>query len=183
MKQKILKLENEIDNLHNLMQAEEKNLERVKEHLNNIIEAQETAQEAAQAVQQKVHEQIADVVNKCLCAVFDEPYQFLIRFSPKRGKTEAELLFLRDGKEIKDVGGGVIDVCSFALRLSSILLSQKNLSPVMILDEPFKNVSKAKGYLERIPEMLITLSEEFGVQFIQVTHIEELKIGKVIDLK
>lgn len=183
MKSKIQALRNQVENLRNLKQAEEKSLKKAKKHLNNVLEAQSITQEAAQSIQQLVHRQIADIVNKCLLAVFDDPYEFVIRFSPKRGKTEAELLFLRDGKEIKDVGGGVLDVASFALRLSSILLSQKDLKPVMILDEPFKNVSKAKGYLERIPEMMISLSEEFGVQFIQVTHVDELKIGKVLEIK
>ena len=84
---------------------------------------------------------------------------------------------------IQDVEGGVIDVAAFAFRLSDILLSKKSLRPVMGLDQPFGNVSKEKGYLERIPDMLIMLAEEFGIQFIQVTHVDELKIGKIIKLK
>lgn len=182
LKNQVKQLQQEYNDLVNLKKAEEENLEKVKEHLNNLLQAQEIMQEAAKGIQQQVHRQIADIVNKCLQIIFDDPYEFKINFTSKRGKTEAELSFIRNGKEIKDVGGGVIDVVSFSLRLCSILFSQKSLERIMILDEPFKNLSKAKGYLERIPEMILLLSEEFNIQFIQVTHIDELKIGKIIKL-
>jgi len=162
---------------------EKENLSRAKALLGDILQAQEIAQEAAEQIQQLVHKQITDIVNKCLQTIFDNPYKFKIRFTSKRGKTEAELLFIRDGKERKNVGGGVVDVVAFALRLSSLLLSNKPVAPVEILDQPFGNVSKAHGYLERVPEMLVMLAEEFGIQFIQVTHVDELKMGKVIEIK
>jgi len=166
-----------------LKEAEEEKLEQAQEQLNDLLQAQEIAQEAATQIQQLVHKQISDIVNKCLQTIFDDLYEFKIRFTPKRGKTEAEFLFIKDGKEIKDIGGGVIDVVAFALQLSSLLLSRKDLRPVLALDQPFSNVSKAKGYLERVPEMMIMLAEEFGIQFVQVTHEDLLKIGKVIELE
>jgi len=176
-------LREEYGNVHKLKEAEEDKLEQAQNQLNDLLQAQEIAQEAATQIQQLVHKQIADIVNKCLQTIFDDLYKFKIRFTPKRGKTEAELLFIKEGKEIKDIGGGVIDVVAFALRLSSLLLSRKGLRPVLAMDQPFSNVSKSKGYLERVPEMLIMLAEEFGIQFIQVTHVDELKIGKVIELE
>ena len=162
---------------------EKKKLRQAKIQLKDILQAQEIAQKAAKQVQQQVHKQITNIVNKCLQTIFPDPYEFKINFVPKRGKTEAELVFIRDGKERKNVGGGVIDVVAFALRLSSLLLSNKKIAPVEILDQPFGNVSKAEGYLERIPEMILMLAEEFDIQFIQVTHVDELKIGKIIDIK
>jgi hypothetical protein len=182
IKNRINQLQEEYNNIYNLKIEEEKQLEQAQKQLQDIISSLEIAQEAAQQLQQLAHKQIADIVNKCLQAIFDDSYEFQIQFSPKRNKTEAKPVFIRNGKEIENVGGGILDVASFALRLSNILLSRKSLQPIMLLDEPFKNVSKSKGYLERIPEMMIMLSEEFGIQFIQVTHIDELKIGKVIEL-
>jgi DNA repair exonuclease SbcCD ATPase subunit len=166
-----------------LRKEEKKNLKQATEELNDVLQAQKIAQEAAEQIQQQVHKRITAIVNKCLQTIFDDPYEFKIRFVPKRGKTEAELIFMRDGQERKNVGGGVVDVVAFALRLSSLLLSNKNVAPVEILDQPFGNVSKANGYLERIPEMLLLLTEEFGIQFIQVTHVDELKMGKIIEVK
>lgn len=182
MKEKIEQLKKEYEDIHKYKKKEQKELDKCKKELGHIIDALKIAQEGAEQIQQKAHEQISSIVNKCLETIFQNPYEFKIKFSQKRNKTEADLTFIRNGREIKDVGGGILDVTSFALRLCSILFSQKTLRPVMLLDEPFKNVSRSKGYLDKIPEMMITLAEEFSVQFIQVTHVDELKIGKIIEL-
>ena len=166
-----------------LRDIEKEKLEESKDLLNDIIQAQEIAQKAAEQIQQQVHQRITSIVNKCLQVIFPDPYEFQIRFTLKRGKTEADLVFTRDGRERKNVGGGVIDIVAFALRLSSLLLSNDKVAPVEILDQPFGNISKAKGYLERVPDMLVLLAEEFGIQFIQVTHIDELTIGKIIEIE
>jgi len=184
------KLKKQIDDLKEkyidtlkLRKTEQEKLKQAKEQLGDILRAQEIAQEAAEEIQQQVHKQIANIVNKCLQAIFPNPYEFKINFIRKRGKLEADLLFIRDGKERKNVGGGVIVIVAFALRLSSLLLSKKCPRRTMALDQPFGDVSKDKGYLERVPEMLVMLAEEFGFQFIQVTHIDEMKIGKIIELE
>ena len=183
LKIRIKELKEKYHNALTLKKSEKGKLIQIKEQLNDILQAQEIAQKAAEEIQQQVHKQIANIVNKCLQAIFPDPYEFKIRFVPKRGKTEAELLFIRNGKEIENVGGGVIVIVAFALRLSSLLLSRKRPRRTMALDQPFGDVSKDKGYLERIPEMLVMLAEEFGFQFIQVTHIDEMKIGKIIELE
>jgi ABC-type taurine transport system ATPase subunit len=50
----------------------------------------------------------------------------------------------------------------------------------MVLDEPFRFVSA--GYRGRIGELLTTLAREMDCQFVIVTHQEEMKIGKVVEL-
>jgi DNA repair exonuclease SbcCD ATPase subunit len=157
----------------------------VEDRLECLKQAQSLAQEAAQKLQQRVHSQIAGIVSHCLQLVFDEPYVFNIVFERKRGRTEARLVFERNGLEVDPMtasGGGVIDVAAFALRLSSMLLNNPRLRKLMIMDEPFKFVSQANGYRERVRDMLINLSERFGVQFIMVTHMPELQAGKVVCL-
>jgi DNA repair exonuclease SbcCD ATPase subunit len=77
-------------------------------------------------------------------------------------------------------GGGIIDVASFALRLACLCLSKPPLRRVMVMDEPFKFVSEQ--YRARLVELLERLAKDMGVQFIMVTHIKELEIGKVIQL-
>lgn len=146
-------------------------------------EAQELAQHVAQAVQQKAHDQIAKVVSRCLSAVFDEPYEFLIHFERKRGRTEARLTFDRDGMEVDPMtasGGGVVDIASFALRLSCLILNKPPLRRLLTMDEPFRFVSEE--FRERVKNLLETLSEEMKTQFVMVTHINELKMGTVIEL-
>ena len=158
-------------------------LAQAREHSESVSEAQELAQNVAQAVQQKAHDQIAEVVSRCLEAVFDEPYEFRIHFERKRGRTEARLTFERDGMEVDPMtasGGGVVDVASFALRLSCLILNKPPLRRILIMDEPFKYVSEE--YRERVRELLETLAQEMGVQLLMVTHINELKTGTVLEL-
>jgi len=156
-------------------------LEHYKQVYSNAEEGQQLLQTAAQAVQQQAHKKIAAVVTRCLETVFDEPYEFKIHFERKRGRTEARLVFERDGYEIDPItasGGGVIDVAAFALRLACLILNKPRLRKVMLLDEPFKFVSAE--YIHNVRHLLEGLSKDFKVQFIIVTHIEGLKTGKII---
>lgn len=146
-------------------------------------EAQRVAQLVAQTVQQQAHHRIAGVVSRCLQAVFDDPYEFKILFEQKRGRTEAQLVFVQEGQAVDPMtasGGGVVDVAAFALRLSCILLSKPPVRRVLILDEPFKFLSRE--YHERARLLLESLADELKVQIIMVTHIEALKTGTIIEL-
>ena len=159
-----------------------KELAQAKAMKEDVTTAQELAQGVAQAVQQQAHDQIARVVSRCLETVFEEPYEFHIHFERKRGRTEARLVFERDEIEVDPMtasGGGVVDVASFALRLSCLVLNKPPLRRLLILDEPFRFLSE--GYRLRIREMMMSLAKEMKTQFIMVTHIHELRTGTVIE--
>ena len=146
-------------------------------------EAQRHAQETAKAVQQLVHDRVASLVTRCLEAVFDERYEFDIIFEEKRGRTEARLVLRRGGSEIdpmSSVGGGVVDVVAFALRLACLLLHRPPLRRLLVLDEPFKYVGAADR--ARVRQLLEELTAELGVQFFIVTHMDELRLGTVVDM-
>src|SRR5690606_22331285 len=120
-------------------------------------------------------------VTRCLQSIFDKPYEFQIKFLQKRGRTEAQMVFVRDGQEIDPLtasGGGVIDVAAFALRMASLMLSRPTPRRIIILDEPFKFVSE--GRRPQIRQLLEELSEQTGFVFLMTTHIPELELGDVI---
>ncbi len=158
--------------------------DRLELELTNVTEAQQILQRIIQGVQQSIHKRLADVVTRCLNAVFDDPYEFVIRFDRKRGKTEARLTFVRDGREFDDplsqVGGGVIDVAALGLRLGCIMLMRPPVRRLVLLDEPGRFV--AKVYRQKVRRMIERLAEDMGVQFVIVTHIEDFRMGKVIEL-
>lgn len=164
--------------------SEQLSLKKSSETATDALEAQKILQIVAQTVQQEAHDRIASVVSQCLQSVFEEDaYEFKILFEQKRGRTEARLVFNRDDVDVDPLsasGGGAIDCASFALRLSCLLLARPKLRRVLLLDEPFKNLSA--NYRERVKVMLETLSKEMKVQIIMITHIEEFKCGKVIEL-
>jgi ABC-type Mn2+/Zn2+ transport system ATPase subunit len=163
-------------------------LDEAENNLIDALDAQNLIQRVAKAIQQEVHHRISSVVCRCLEAIFDDPYEFRIDFEQKRGKTEAVLKFIRDGlvldDPIRQAGGGVINVASFALRLASLLLQRPALRPLLVLDEPFGGL-RGKKYRSRVRTMLQTLSQEMGVQFIICIDHEaypEFLLGKVVEL-
>ena len=158
-------------------------LAEVQEHSLHARQAQEVLQQIAQAVQQRAHDKIAGVVSSCLSTVFDDPYEFKIEFERKRGKTEANLRFVRRGLDVDPLtaaGGGMIDVAAFALRVACLMLHRPPLSRVIVLDEAFRFVSAQ--YQENVRSMLEGLSKDLGIQIIQVTHNASLVAGSVIEL-
>lgn len=183
LRKKVTRKVADFDLIRRQVVEEKARLETAQQATIVLREAQELAQEVAQQVQQRAHKQIASVVSRCLESVFDEPYNFKIIFERKRGRTEAQLVFERDGTIVDPMtasGGGVVDVAAFALRLSCLMLSRPPLRRLLILDEPFKFVSST--YRGRIRHMMEELSKELKVQFVMVTHIKEFEMGKVLRL-
>jgi len=171
---------------HAELKLEEAKAEAVqaRKKAGEVEEARRFLQVAAAAVQRQAHGQIASVVSRCLEAVFDDPYEFRIEFEEKRGKTEAKLLFARDGNPIDPMtasGGGVVDVAAFAARMACLLLSRPARRRLLVLDEPWKYLSSE--YRPRMKGLIETLADEMQVQFIIVTHSEEFKIGKVVRIE
>jgi DNA repair exonuclease SbcCD ATPase subunit len=114
--------------------------------------------------------------------VFGKQYGFRIDFRRKRGRTEANLILLKDGYEIEDAlnadSGGVVDVAAFALRLACIVLAKPSLERIIIMDEPFRNLDQQNR--ESVRMLLEELALDFKIQFIIVTHENAFQTGKVI---
>lgn len=164
---------------------EEAALKVVVQEYRDSKQAQEVLQHAAQAVQQAAHEQVALIVTRCLRAVFgDDSYEFLIEFDRKRGKTEAKFTLKRGDLILEDplsqCGGGVIDVCSFALRLACLLSTRPAPRKLLVLDEPAKMLSSK--YSKAVGRLFQTLSKELGVQMIIVTHNKDFCVGDIVEL-
>jgi len=165
---------------------EKARLKEARERVAFTQEAQRVVQEVAARVQQQAHDRIASVVSRCLAAVFGEDaYQFRIDFEQKRGRTEAKLVFVRGDLVLEDPtgesGGGQVDVAALALRLACLALSRPRKRLLLCLDEPMRNVN-GEVYQERVGQLLLTLAEEMGVQFVVVSDDDWLKVGKVIEL-
>lgn len=164
---------------------ESERLRRCEKEKADTESAKEIIQLVSQAVQQKVHKRIAELVSRCLAAVYEDPYEFVIHFERKKNKTEARAVFVhKDGHELdptEGVGGGILEVACFALRVVCLSMTRPLPRKVLICDEPFKNVHGTKNR-ERLAGLILTLSREFGIQIILSTGLSWLEIGKVVDL-
>lgn len=148
--------------------------------------AQQVIQGVAKGVQELVHAKLASVVSRCLKTVFvDQPYTFKVVFEMRRGKTEADLVLVRDGLELRnpvdEVGLGVVDVASFALRLVRLLLARPKRRRVLVVDEPFRFLHGTENR-QRMATLLEVLSKEFKIQIVMTTGQDWLRIGKIIEL-
>jgi predicted ATPase len=150
-------------------------------------EAVQAAQTVAVEVQAIAHQRLAEVVTRSLQAVFPDPYSFHVLFNERNNRTVANLVFRRNGVDLPPMdaaGGGVVDIASFALRLTCLILATPPVRRVLILDEPFRFLSKE--YVRRTRELLETLATELQTQIIMVTHqadlANDLTNGKVYHL-
>ena len=164
-----------------IKEAKEKKKQLVKRS-KDLEKALVITQKVAQMTQEELEYRISNIVTTALESVFPDPYEFKVIFEIKRGKTEARLVFVRDGEVIDPLtasGGGVVDVAAFALRLSAYLITSPRPQPVIILDEPFRFVSEE--YQEKVADLLEELSQKLEIQFIIVTHENTLKRGNIIE--
>lgn len=138
-----------------------------------LEEAQAFIQLVAKNTQEQLRFNIVDIVNLALSTCFPDEYIFDVVFEIKRGRTEAKLVFMKNGNEVDPLeasGGGVVDLASFALRISAWSLG--NTDNVIILDEPFRFLSK--DLQPRAGEIMKKISKNLGLQFITVTHNEAI---------
>jgi len=178
MLDKYRKIVNDNISIHNdglkVLKKHENQLSIMKIELSDHKKIRETYQKAAVATQTYLEKHLSLIVTNALRSVFfEEDLSFVVKFNDKRNSTSCSLSILEDGEEydvIEDRGFGVADIASFALRVAYILLD--SVDKVLILDEPFRNLDK-----DRIPfasKMVQELSHKLGIQFIIVTHINEL---------
>jgi predicted ATPase len=184
-RKKLNSLKSEWTHAERVVKEEESSLAKAKQREIDVAEAQVLVQELAEKVQQTAHTQISKVVSKCLETVFDSPYEFKVNFSKKRGKTEAELVFIRDGHEldpVNEAGQGTVDVAAFALQLVSLVLARPRRRRFLCVDEPFRNLH-GSVWRERLRELVESISVEMGVQMLIFTQDDtDLRIGKVVEL-
>lgn len=155
-------------------------LEIEKEYYLKRVDSFEKAkvvlQEVAKQTQQNLEKHLSGLVTLALRSVWATPPEFVLRFESRRGKTECDLLFEENGFEQKPVdgsGGGMMDVTSFALRVAFWALKKNR--PIMVLDEPFPNVSPDLQY--KVSEMVKFVSEKLGLQIIMVSHAENINVA------
>lgn len=139
-------------------------------------QAREIIREVGLLTQQQLQYHISDISSLALEAIFgEEAYQLKVNFVERRNKTECDLLFVRNEKEIDPLassGGGAVDVAAFALRVASWSMQHPHTRNTIILDEPLRFLDSKRQ--EKASQMIKQLAEQLNIQFIIVTHEEVL---------
>ena len=126
--------------------------------------------EVAKLTQEKVQGYIESLVSTAIRSVFDRPFEFKMKFERKRNKMECRPVVIENGQEYdpeNDMGGSIIDIVSFALRVVLWGMQKPRSRNVLVVDEPMKNL----GSLVSLGgEMLREISHKLGLQLIVITH-------------
>ncbi len=184
-KQKLHQLQGQRDLLTKQQSEAEKKSAESQRTYEDALKARIVLQQVASDTQKQIEYHISNLVTMALAAVFPDPYEFQLRFVQRRNKTEADLIFIKNGNEIDNLlengGGGVADVASLALRFA--LWSIKKSRPTILLDEPIKFLHNPT-YQEKASDLLKMVSDKLGVQLIIVSDQKELlrSADKVIDI-
>lgn len=161
--------------IQNLLNSTKESLEAKQQELIDCEEAQVIVQNVAQLTQEELKIHISNLVTLALESVFDDPYEFEADFVQRRGQSEADLWFVKEGERIDPLsasGGGVVDVAAFGLRVSLWSLQKPRSRSIIVLDEPFKYLSS--NYQHKAGELLKVISEKLNLQILMISHIEPL---------
>lgn len=174
LKNKFISFHTECKLVLNNLEIKEQEHKSLKEYNENLLKARIIVAEAGKYTQTYLKDYIEGMVTTALQAVFEEDYQFIIDFDIKRNRPEAKISLKIRGEEVdpcNSVGGGVLDVASFALRVVLWSIQNPRSSNTIVLDESFKFLH---GNLENASQLLKKLSKDLGLQFIIVTQLDEL---------
>lgn len=148
-------------------------LEECTAKLAEKIQAQSDAYDIVNQVgvlaQSEVKIVIEDLVSQALRFTHGEEYAFEIENRVVRNQPETYFYVVIDGQRnsLKDeVGGSVVDVVCFALRVVFWAIQLRRTEPVLFLDEPFKNGGKQ----EALNHLIRYLSDLLDMQFVIITY-------------
>lgn len=179
---KIQTLRNQVEQLKGEKVQIERSIKRIRELIKEHRISERYYEQALEIVktvglktQQQLQYHIGDITTLALDAVFPDPYELVAEFVERRNKTECDLYFHRGGNKTNPIdasGGGAVDVAAFALRIASWSMKYPRTRNVIILDEPMRFLSSDLQYKASL--MLKEISEKLKIQFIIITHEEEL---------
>ncbi|MDD5006855.1 MAG: hypothetical protein PHC68_00465 [Syntrophorhabdaceae bacterium] len=152
----------------------EKKMRATNREIHFTEEAQTLIKKVAIETQEQLRYHLSELVSTAMATILPEDiaYTFQIKFLDRRGAVECEFSLKRGEAErgVFSAGGGVVDIVATALRFSVLMLSKNRR--VIILDEPFRNLSR--NWHPLASEFIKEVSTELGIQVILVTHSNEL---------
>lgn len=143
-------------------------------YVENLIKARYILSEVARLTQENFQAKVEGLITMAIRSVFDRDFQFKLMLERKRNKLECRPVIIENEHEYspeKDMGGGLVDIISFAWRIVLWSMEKPRSRNVIVLDEPMKNM----GDLVTLGgKMLKEISEKLGIQLIVITHDQEL---------
>jgi len=164
-----------------LLESKVENLEvEIVGHQNCFVDfekALEVMNTVSVLVQQEFEEVVEVLVTQALKFVFGDNHSFELEGSISHNQPEVHMYIVIDGERFSpkddEFSGGQADVVSFALRIVLWAIQYTRTRPVLICDEPFRNLHGLKN-ADAVREMTQYLAKTMGLQFIIISQDEKL---------
>jgi DNA repair exonuclease SbcCD ATPase subunit len=145
------------------------------------VKARYVLTEVSRNTQQRFKDRVETLITLAIQSVFERPFKFKLNMEMARNKFSCFPVVEEEGNEYipsEEMGGGILDIISFAFRIVLWSLKSPRSRSLFILDEPMKFVGKDE-LLQRAVMMIKEISERMGLQFVIVTH--EPQIAEIAD--
>lgn len=140
----------------------------------------------SEKTQREIKGYIESTVTEALQIVFGTSYKFVLEIEEKNDQQEVHFFIEQDGELLDPkeemVSGGMLDICSMALRFA-VWSVEDSPESIFLLDEPIKN-ARFHAQPELIPEMVRYECDALDLQMIIVSHEKGIRdiADNVIDL-
>lgn len=172
MLQKAVELIENYERLKQTLVDNKTKIEQIKRRYEKTLKSRDFLIQFSMFVKEQIKNKTEELANSALRCIYNDKVMLfkIIPNQTKRGlqydlfiETDGNMTPLLDCK-----GGGVLDVISMALLISFLIINSHKTDKVLILDEPFKNLDELR--LNNAILWLKGISNEFGIQFIIVSH-------------
>ena len=176
IKDKYYRFQSDKDFLTNKLQKSNKKLKKLKKEIQTQEKARIILQDLGESHQKEFIEIVESLVTNAISSVFDNrSFEFKLDVQKKRNKLEIEPIIKENGNYIgiKDMGGGILPIIGFALRIILWRILSKKTRPIFFLDEPIKG-SLGGEFLHKAFRVYKEISDSLGPQLIIITHYREI---------
>ena len=158
------------------IKALKSNINQIEQYYLDLQKARWVLNEVSKQTQERFKSKVESLVTTAIRSVYGRALRFELIFEEKRNRFECKPV-IWEGDVLyenpdEEMGGGILDVISFALRVILWYLSENRTRNVLILDEPMKFVGRR--LIHQAGRMLREISYKLGLQIILVTHEDEL---------
>jgi DNA repair exonuclease SbcCD ATPase subunit len=175
----LLSTKAEIKHLQGKIEERSAKVKELEQLVSGLLDAQEVMNITGTLAQEEFELYLEKMVTEALQLVFGSDYSFEIQTEIVRNQPETRFFVVENGIRLPTkedaVGGGMLDLVSMVLRVVVWSIHEHRTRPVMLLDEPGKNLDRNK--IDQFVEMIKKFHELLGIQFIIVTHD-----NKIVDM-
>jgi len=162
-------------NVLKMLSRSKRNVKKLRRDFRDYEKARIVITELSRVTQQENKEKIEKLVTLAIRSVFENrDYQFRIKFERKNNRVYATPVIVENNEEFdpqEDMGGGLIDIVSIALKIILWHMEDPRKRNVLITDEPFRFTG---ALVKKAGHMLKFIADKLNLQIIMVSHDDDL---------